>query len=150
MTAWGPEWFVDGKGSVRPDWTERVRVRVRDLSNTNDTAQRQQTIFDLIVVQEDASELSRPSHNSSHHSIMSTSLESTNTNLDNTTINPETAELTAAVDDLLSTLRSKFSVATSGMLAKMDDMSRRLDNLEAVLRVQDDGSQRNEVSKEGS
>jgi len=32
----------------------------------------------------------------------------------------------------------------------MDDMSRRLDNLEAVLRVQDDGSQRNEVSKEGS
>jgi heat shock factor-binding protein 1 len=45
------------------------------------------------------------------------------------------SELTAAVDDLLETVRSKFSTATSEMLAKMDDMSRRLDNLEAVLRA---------------
>ena len=44
------------------------------------------------------------------------------------------SELTAAVDDLLETVRSKFSTATTEMLAKMDDMSRRLDNLEAVLR----------------
>lgn len=71
------------------------------------------------------------------------------TNLDTAT-NPETAELTAAVDDLLNTLRSKFSVATSGMLAKMDDMSRRLDNLEAVLRVQDESAQHTEAVKEGS
>ena len=45
------------------------------------------------------------------------------------------SELTAAVDDLLETVRSKFSTATTEMLAKMDDMSRRLDNLEAVLRA---------------
>jgi len=54
--------------------------------------------------------------------------------LDPTTADAPT-ELTAAVDDLLETVRSKFSTATTEMLAKMDDMSRRLDNLEAVLRA---------------
>lgn len=90
---------------------------------------------------------------------MATSLgpPTTATNLDSpttttTTTNPETAELTAAVDDLLNTLRAKFTAATSAMLEKMDDMSRRLDNLEAVLSVQDEnqGKHQGEATKEGS
>jgi len=86
---------------------------------------------------------------------MSTTLDppTTSTNLDNppnNTPNPETAELTAAVDDLLNTLRSKFTTATSAMLAKMDDMSRRLDNLEQVLSVQDEAKHQGEATKEAS
>ncbi|KAI9713057.1 MAG: hypothetical protein M1820_001042 [Bogoriella megaspora] len=45
------------------------------------------------------------------------------------------AELTAVVDDLLQQLQNKFSSISSDMLAKMDDMSRRLDNLEAAIQA---------------
>jgi hypothetical protein len=63
-------------------------------------------------------------------------LSSTNTTTDSSTPADSSAnELTAAVDDLLSTLRAKFTGATTEMLAKMDDMSRRLDSLEQTLRM---------------
>jgi len=43
------------------------------------------------------------------------------------------AELSAVVDELLNTLSNKFAGVSSEIFAKMDDMSRRLDNLEAQL-----------------
>ncbi|OAL05299.1 hypothetical protein IQ06DRAFT_289520 [Phaeosphaeriaceae sp. SRC1lsM3a] len=46
-------------------------------------------------------------------------------------------ELAAVVDDLLSQLNTKFSTISSELLAKMDDMSRRLDNLEATIQAGD-------------
>jgi heat shock factor-binding protein 1 len=45
------------------------------------------------------------------------------------------AELTAVVDELLDTLQKKFSTVSSSMLEKMDEMSRRLDSLEAVIQA---------------
>ncbi|RMZ71355.1 heat shock factor binding 1 [Pyrenophora seminiperda CCB06] len=42
-------------------------------------------------------------------------------------------ELTAVVDDLLNQLNNKFTSISSELLSKMDDMSRRLDNLEATM-----------------
>ncbi|TKX24912.1 putative heat shock factor binding protein [Elsinoe australis] len=44
------------------------------------------------------------------------------------------AELTAVVEDLLNQLTTKFSTISSEMIAKMDDMSKRLDNLEAIIQ----------------
>lgn len=84
-----------------------------------------------------------------HASSTTTSNAPATSTLDTT---PESAELTAAVDDLLNTLRSKFSNATTEMLAKMDEMSRRLDNLEAQLRTSEDEARRSrevEGGKEG-
>ncbi|KAF2746009.1 hypothetical protein M011DRAFT_487536 [Sporormia fimetaria CBS 119925] len=52
----------------------------------------------------------------------------------NPTSDAATAELTAVVDDLLNQISSKFSSVSSELLAKMDDMSRRLDNLEATIQ----------------
>jgi heat shock factor-binding protein 1 len=54
------------------------------------------------------------------------------------TANPQTnedprAELTAQVEDLLNTLSNKFAGVSSEIFAKMDEMSRRLDNLESQL-----------------
>ncbi|KAF2705844.1 hypothetical protein K504DRAFT_459936 [Pleomassaria siparia CBS 279.74] len=46
-----------------------------------------------------------------------------------------TSELTAVVDELLNQLNTKFSSISSELLAKMDDMSRRLDNLEATIQT---------------
>ncbi|KAH8702759.1 heat shock factor binding protein 1-domain-containing protein [Phaeosphaeriaceae sp. PMI808] len=43
-------------------------------------------------------------------------------------------ELAAVVDELLSQLNTKFSTISSELLSKMDDMSRRLDNLEATIQ----------------
>ncbi|KAH6845470.1 heat shock factor binding protein 1 [Chaetomium sp. MPI-CAGE-AT-0009] len=43
------------------------------------------------------------------------------------------AELTAQVEDLLHTLSNKFASVSSEIFAKMDEMSRRLDNLESQL-----------------
>ncbi|EOA87422.1 hypothetical protein ACJQWK_10087 [Exserohilum turcicum] len=49
--------------------------------------------------------------------------------------NPEASgELTAVVDDLLNQLNTKFNSISSELLSKMDDMSRRLDNLEATIQ----------------
>ncbi|TVY71341.1 hypothetical protein LSUE1_G004438 [Lachnellula suecica] len=44
------------------------------------------------------------------------------------------AELSAVVDELLNTLSNKFAGVSSEIFAKMDEMSRRLDNLEATLQ----------------
>ncbi|KAF2156665.1 hypothetical protein K461DRAFT_2091 [Myriangium duriaei CBS 260.36] len=44
------------------------------------------------------------------------------------------AELTAVVEDLLNQLTTKFSTISSEMMSKMDDMSKRLDNLEAIIQ----------------
>jgi len=44
------------------------------------------------------------------------------------------AELSAVVDELLNSLSSKFAGVSSEIFAKMDEMSRRLDNLEATLQ----------------
>ncbi|KAF4509595.1 hypothetical protein G6O67_003751 [Ophiocordyceps sinensis] len=43
------------------------------------------------------------------------------------------AEVTAAVEDLLNSLSNKFASISSEIFAKMDEMSRRLDILEAAL-----------------
>ncbi|KEZ39065.1 hypothetical protein SAPIO_CDS10449 [Scedosporium apiospermum] len=45
------------------------------------------------------------------------------------------ADLNAAVEDLLNSLSNKFAGVSSEIFAKMDEMSRRLDSLEAELRA---------------
>ncbi|KAM0722356.1 hypothetical protein Q7P37_001797 [Cladosporium fusiforme] len=45
------------------------------------------------------------------------------------------AELVQVVDDLLNQLNSKFSTISSELIEKMDEMSRRLDNLEANIQT---------------
>ncbi|KAK4153141.1 hypothetical protein C8A00DRAFT_34152 [Chaetomidium leptoderma] len=47
-------------------------------------------------------------------------------------------ELTAQLEDLLNTLSNKFAGVSSEIFAKMDDMSRRLDSLEAQLAATKD------------
>lgn len=42
-------------------------------------------------------------------------------------------ELTVMIDDMLNDLTGKFHAITSEIMAKMDDMGRRIDNLEASL-----------------
>ncbi|SPQ21856.1 2d65a83b-97ba-4fd1-b855-8d016cd87b68 [Thermothielavioides terrestris] len=49
------------------------------------------------------------------------------------TIDDARGELTAHIEDLLNTLSNKFAGISSEIFAKMDEMSRRLDNLEAQL-----------------
>ncbi|KAK4103925.1 hypothetical protein N658DRAFT_521758 [Parathielavia hyrcaniae] len=53
-------------------------------------------------------------------------------------------ELTAQLEDLLNTLSNKFAGVSSEIFAKMDEMSRRLDNLEAQLMANKD---KNSASK---
>ncbi|KAK4038787.1 hypothetical protein C8A01DRAFT_37275 [Parachaetomium inaequale] len=50
------------------------------------------------------------------------------------------SELTAQVEDLLNTLSNKFAGVSSEIFAKMDEMSRRLDNLETQLTASKDKS----------
>ncbi|EWY99237.1 hypothetical protein FOQG_00369 [Fusarium oxysporum f. sp. raphani 54005] len=53
------------------------------------------------------------------------------------------ADVTAAVEELLNSLSNKFAGVSSEIFAKMDEMSRRLDNLEAALqesKAKDGGS----------
>ncbi|KAI1284513.1 heat shock factor binding protein 1-domain-containing protein [Xylaria sp. FL0933] len=47
-------------------------------------------------------------------------------------------ELTTVVEELLNSLSSKFTTVSSEIFAKMDEMSRRLDNLEAALRANEE------------
>ncbi|KAB5575767.1 heat shock factor binding protein 1-domain-containing protein [Coniochaeta sp. 2T2.1] len=44
-------------------------------------------------------------------------------------------ELAAHIDELLNTLSNKFSGVSSEIFAKMDEMSRRIDHLEAQLKA---------------
>ncbi|KAK5137242.1 hypothetical protein LTR08_000212 [Meristemomyces frigidus] len=43
------------------------------------------------------------------------------------------SELVAVVDDLLNQLSTKFSNISGELIGKLDEMSRRLDNLEATI-----------------
>jgi len=43
------------------------------------------------------------------------------------------ADVMAAIEELLNSLSNKFAGVSSEIFAKMDEMSRRLDNLEAAL-----------------
>ncbi|KAL1839199.1 hypothetical protein VTJ49DRAFT_1788 [Mycothermus thermophilus] len=54
------------------------------------------------------------------------------------------SELAAQLDDLLNTLSNKFAGVSSEIFAKMDEMSRRLDNLEAQLKA---NAEKNNSSK---
>ncbi|KAI0490679.1 heat shock factor binding protein 1-domain-containing protein [Xylaria cf. heliscus] len=47
-------------------------------------------------------------------------------------------ELTAVVEELLSSLSNKFTNVSNEIFAKMDEMSRRLDHLEAALRANEE------------
>ncbi|KAI0810671.1 heat shock factor binding protein 1-domain-containing protein [Xylaria sp. FL0064] len=47
-------------------------------------------------------------------------------------------ELTTVVEELLNSLSNKFTTVSSEIFAKMDEMSRRLDNLEAALRANEE------------
>ncbi|KAI0201264.1 heat shock factor binding protein 1-domain-containing protein [Astrocystis sublimbata] len=49
-------------------------------------------------------------------------------------------ELSAALEDLLNQLGTKFSSMSSDIFSKMDEMSRRLDTLEAALRANEEKS----------
>ncbi|KAK2742096.1 heat shock factor binding protein 1 [Colletotrichum kahawae] len=42
-------------------------------------------------------------------------------------------DVNAAVEELLNTISNKFAGVSSEIFAKLDEMSRRLDNLEAAL-----------------
>ncbi|KAI4808838.1 hypothetical protein E4T44_10928 [Aureobasidium sp. EXF-8845] len=44
-------------------------------------------------------------------------------------------DLATVVDDLLNQLSTKFTNISSDLLTKMDEMSRRLDNLEASIQA---------------
>ncbi|KAI1005753.1 hypothetical protein K3495_g2467 [Podosphaera aphanis] len=44
-------------------------------------------------------------------------------------------ELSIVVDELLNSLSNKFAGVSSEIFAKMDDMSRRLDNLESIMNA---------------
>ncbi|KAK3359988.1 hypothetical protein B0T25DRAFT_564945 [Lasiosphaeria hispida] len=55
------------------------------------------------------------------------------TNQANNTGDDAHAELTAQLEELLNTLSNKFAGVSSEIFAKMDEMSRRLDNLESQL-----------------
>ncbi|KAI4738442.1 hypothetical protein E4T50_11105 [Aureobasidium sp. EXF-12298] len=54
-------------------------------------------------------------------------------------------DLATVVDDLLSQLSTKFTNISSDLLTKMDEMSRRLDNLEASIQAS--ARSQNEESK---
>ncbi|KAK3116234.1 hypothetical protein LTR53_003605 [Teratosphaeriaceae sp. CCFEE 6253] len=45
------------------------------------------------------------------------------------------SELVAVVDDLLNQLNSKFSNLSGELIGKLDEMSRRLDSLEANIQA---------------
>ncbi|KAM0335809.1 hypothetical protein ACHAQA_000859 [Verticillium albo-atrum] len=47
-------------------------------------------------------------------------------------------DVNAAVEELLNTISNKFAGISSEIFAKMDEMSRRLDNLEAALLTDKD------------
>ncbi|MCJ1224274.1 hypothetical protein MMC12_000918 [Toensbergia leucococca] len=52
-----------------------------------------------------------------------------------TNVDDAPAELTAVVDELLNGLSTKFSAVSAEIFGKMDEMSRRLDTLEASIQA---------------
>ncbi|KAI0459822.1 heat shock factor binding protein 1-domain-containing protein [Xylaria acuta] len=67
---------------------------------------------------------------------MSSKKQEENTTSNNTANSSD--ELTAVVEELLSSLSNKFTTVSGEIFAKMDEMSRRLDNLEAALRANEE------------
>ncbi|PBP27839.1 heat shock factor-binding protein [Diplocarpon rosae] len=65
--------------------------------------------------------------------------ENRNNNRNSTIDATAPAELSAVVDELLNSLSNKFAGVSSEIFAKMDEMSRRLDNLEATLQNSNEG-----------
>ncbi|KAK0752348.1 hypothetical protein B0T18DRAFT_404621 [Schizothecium vesticola] len=64
---------------------------------------------------------------------MSTKNPGSGTKQPNTSSDEARGELTAQLEELLNTLSNKFAGVSSEIFAKMDEMSRRLDNLENQL-----------------
>ncbi|PGH19433.1 hypothetical protein AJ80_03934 [Polytolypa hystricis UAMH7299] len=52
-------------------------------------------------------------------------------------------QLTLAVDDLLDQLQNKFEKVSTEIFGKLDDMARRLDQLEASLAASGDANKSN-------
>ncbi|KAI1753454.1 heat shock factor binding protein 1-domain-containing protein [Xylaria castorea] len=67
---------------------------------------------------------------------MSSKKQEENTTSNNTGNSSD--ELTAVVEELLNSLSNKFTTVSGEIFAKMDEMSRRLDNLEAALRANEE------------
>ncbi|RYP65390.1 hypothetical protein DL771_008335 [Monosporascus sp. 5C6A] len=61
-------------------------------------------------------------------------------NEENKETSSSSEELTIVVEDLLNSLSSKFAGVSSEIFAKMDEMSKRLDNLEAALQANQESS----------
>ncbi|KAM3474030.1 hypothetical protein MY5147_004480 [Beauveria neobassiana] len=57
-----------------------------------------------------------------------------NTPVQNNSGDDARTEFNAAVEELLNTIQNKFAGVSSEIFAKLDDMSSRLDKLEAELR----------------
>ncbi|KAK4238870.1 hypothetical protein C8A03DRAFT_14695 [Achaetomium macrosporum] len=69
---------------------------------------------------------------------MASKNESTTTNQATSTNEDAAGELSAQLEDLLNTLSNRFAGVSSEIFAKMDEMSRRLDVLEAQLLANKD------------
>ncbi|KAJ4145485.1 hypothetical protein LMH87_004334 [Akanthomyces muscarius] len=66
---------------------------------------------------------------------MSSSNRDSNTPVQNNSGDDAPTEFNAAVEELLNTIQNKFAGVSSEIFAKLDDMSSRLDKLEAELRA---------------
>ncbi|KAM3435815.1 hypothetical protein MY1884_007139 [Beauveria asiatica] len=65
---------------------------------------------------------------------MSSDDRDSNTPVQNNSGDDARTEFNAAVEELLNTIQNKFAGVSSEIFAKLDDMSSRLDKLEAELR----------------
>ncbi|KAJ3492465.1 hypothetical protein NLG97_g5378 [Lecanicillium saksenae] len=65
---------------------------------------------------------------------MSSDNRDSNTPVQNNSGDDARTEFNAAVEELLNTIQNKFAGVSSEIFAKLDDMSSRLDKLEAELR----------------
>ncbi|KAM3442963.1 hypothetical protein NHJ13734_002107 [Beauveria thailandica] len=65
---------------------------------------------------------------------MSSDDRDSNTPAQNNSGDDARTEFNAAVEELLNTIQNKFAGVSSEIFAKLDDMSSRLDKLEAELR----------------
>ncbi|KAM3525333.1 hypothetical protein NHJ13051_004028 [Beauveria bassiana] len=65
---------------------------------------------------------------------MSSDGRDSNTPVQNNSGDDARTEFNAAVEELLNTIQNKFAGVSSEIFAKLDDMSSRLDKLEAELR----------------
>lgn len=59
-------------------------------------------------------------------------------------------ELSVMIDDMLADLTGRFHAVTSEIMAKMDDMGRRIDNLESSLNQGAEGRKEDEDEEEES